>query len=137
MKIADLISFESNQLVLKSLNNQAPHYICSLFQRNSDCSSRDLRNTATDLRLPMYTSSNDQKVFLTAEPRYGITLQLVLNRHPPFQFLSKGFSYISNFNCDFNLFLSIQQLLILIPGFHDFCILISILSFNFRFIVKS
>ena len=63
MKIAELISFESNQLVLKSSNNQAPQYICNLFQRNSDCSSRDLRNTAEDLRLPMYTSSNGQKRF--------------------------------------------------------------------------
>ena len=63
MKIADLISFESNQLVFKSLKNQAPQYICNLFQRNSDCSSRDLGNTATDLSLPMYTSSNGQKSF--------------------------------------------------------------------------
>ena len=39
MKIANLISFESNQSVFKSLNNRAPHYICNLFQRNSDCSS--------------------------------------------------------------------------------------------------
>ena len=50
MKIADLISFESNQLVFK----QAPQYICKC------------RNTATDMRLPMYTSSNGQNVFLTA-----------------------------------------------------------------------
>ena len=44
VRIADLISFESNQLVFKSLNNQAPQYICNPFQRNSDCSSRELRN---------------------------------------------------------------------------------------------
>ena len=62
MTIADLISFESKQLVL-SLINQAPQYICNLFQRNSECSSRDLRNTATDLRLPMNTSLNGQKRF--------------------------------------------------------------------------
>ena len=63
MSIADLISFEPKQLGFKSLNNQAPHYICNLFKRNSDCSSCDLRNTATDLRLPMNTSSNGQKLF--------------------------------------------------------------------------
>ena len=63
MTIADLISFESNQLVFNSLNNKAPQYICNLFQKNSNCSSRDLRNTATDLRLPLYTSSNGQKSF--------------------------------------------------------------------------
>ena len=63
MTIADLISFESKQLVFKSLNNQAPQYICKLFKRNSECSSRDLRNSATDLRLPMNTSLNGQKRF--------------------------------------------------------------------------
>ena len=74
MKIADLISLESNQLV-KSLNNQAPQYICNLFQRNSDCSSRDLRNTATDLSSQCALLRMVKKVFLNAEPHYGITLQ--------------------------------------------------------------
>ena len=64
MTIADLISFDSNQLVFKSLNNQGPQYICNLFQRSSDCSSRDLRNIATDLGFPMYTSSNGRKFLL-------------------------------------------------------------------------
>ena len=63
MTIPDLISFDSRQLVFKSLSIQAPQYIRSLFQRNSECSSRDLRNTATDLRLPMSTSLNGQKRF--------------------------------------------------------------------------
>ena len=63
MTIADLISFESKQIVFKSLNNQAPQYICKLFQRKSECSSRDLRNAATDLRLPMSTSMNRQTRF--------------------------------------------------------------------------
>ena len=139
MKIADLISFESNQLVFKSLKNQAPQYICNLFQRSSDCSLRDLRNTATDLRFQCTLLRMVKKVFPTAEPRYGITLQLVINRHPPFQFLNKLFSWRINFNQDFNLFLSIQQLLILILGFYDFCISISISIFSiiFQFIVSS
>ena len=61
MKIADLISFSSNQLVFRPLKDQVPQYICNLSQRNSDCSSRDLRITATDLKLPMYTYSNGQR----------------------------------------------------------------------------
>ena len=61
MTIAVLISFKSKQLAFKSLNNQAPQYICNLFQRNSECSSRGLRNTATDLRFPMNTSLIGQK----------------------------------------------------------------------------
>ena len=63
MTIADLISFESKQLVFKSLKNQASQYICKLLKRHSECSSRGLRNTATDLRLPMSTSLNGQKRF--------------------------------------------------------------------------
>ena len=63
MTIADLISFESKKLVFKSLHNQATQCICNLFQRNSDCNSRDLRNTATDLRLTMNSSSTGQKRF--------------------------------------------------------------------------
>ena len=75
--------------------------------------------------------SNELLLFL------NLNLRLVLNRHPPYQFLSKGFPYIINFKYDFNIFLSIQQLRILILGFHDFCILISIFSIIFRFIVSS
>ena len=101
MSIADMIAFESKQSVFKSLNNQAPQYICNPFQRNSNCSSRDLRSTAKDLRLPIYTSSNGQKSFLTEEPRYGITLQLRIKRPTPFQFLSNGFLQIKNFSKDF------------------------------------
>ena len=63
MTIADLMSFESKQLAFKSLNNQAPQYICKLFQRNSECSSQDLRYTAMDLRLSMSTFLNGQKRF--------------------------------------------------------------------------
>ena len=63
MSIDDLVSFDSKQLVFKSLNYQASQYICNLFQGNSDCSSRDLRNTATNLRLQMTTSLNSQKRF--------------------------------------------------------------------------
>ena len=84
--MADLISFESKQLVFKSLNNHASQYICNLFQRNSDCSLQDLRRIGTDLRLPMNITSNGQKTFHTEEPYHGITLQVKLNRALPFSF---------------------------------------------------
>ena len=74
MSIDALISFKLKQLVFKSLNNQAPQNICNLFQRNSDCSSRDLRNTATDLRLPMNTSLNGKKSFSYRAAKLGNAL---------------------------------------------------------------
>ena len=90
MKIADLISFESHQLVFKSLNTL--QYICNFFQGNSDSSLRDLRNTATDLRFPMYTSLNGQKSF----SYWGATLwnnpTIGVKQAPPFQFFRKGLS---------------------------------------------
>ena len=89
MKIADLISFESNQLVFKFLNNQAPQYICRFFQRNSDCSSPDLRNTAMDLRLPMHTSSNGQKLFSYRGATLWNTLAIGVKQAPSLSVFKK------------------------------------------------
>ena len=61
--ISQLINIESKTMVFKSLNELAPQYLGSLFNRNSQCSSRCLRNTETDLRLPKKTSANGQKCF--------------------------------------------------------------------------
>ena len=46
-----------------SLNELAPQYLSSLFKRNSQCSTRCLRNTETDQRVPKKTSANGQKCF--------------------------------------------------------------------------
>ena len=51
--IEELISYESKIMVFKSLNELAPRYLCNLFTKNSQCSSRNLRNT----------SANGQKCF--------------------------------------------------------------------------
>ena len=61
--IEQLISYESKTMVFKSLNDLAPQYLSSLFERNSQCSTRCLRNTETDLRVQMKTSANGQKCF--------------------------------------------------------------------------
>ena len=58
-----LICDESKTMVYKSLHKLAPQYLCDLFTRNSVGCSRNLRNTATDLRLPMKNSQNGQKCF--------------------------------------------------------------------------
>ena len=59
--IEQLISYESKTMVFKSLNELAPQCLSSLFKRNSQCSTRCLRNTETDMRVPKKTSVNSQK----------------------------------------------------------------------------
>ena len=61
--IEQLVASESKTMVFKSLHELAPQYLCDLFTRNSKCSSYVLRNSETDLRLPMKKSSNGQKCF--------------------------------------------------------------------------
>ena len=61
--IDELIASESNILVFKSLHELAPQYMCNLFTKTSQLTSRNLRNTATDLRLPKKNSKNGQKCF--------------------------------------------------------------------------
>ena len=61
--IEQLISIESKTVVFKSRIELAPQYLSSLFKRNSQCSTRCLRNTETDLRVPKKTSANGQKCF--------------------------------------------------------------------------
>ena len=49
--IDQLITSETNIMVYKSLHELAPQYMCNLFTRASQLTSRCLRNTLTDLRL--------------------------------------------------------------------------------------
>ena len=58
-----LIASESNIMVFQSLHELAPRYMCNIFTKISQLSSRNLRNTATDLRLPKKNSKNGQKCF--------------------------------------------------------------------------
>ena len=61
--IEELISYESKIMVFKSHNELAPQFLCNLLTKNSQCSSRNPRNTETGLRLPKNKSANGQKCF--------------------------------------------------------------------------
>ncbi len=58
--INKLISSETNVMFLKSLYELAPKYITDLFTKTFQLASRNLRNTATDLRLRKKKSKNAQ-----------------------------------------------------------------------------
>ena len=61
--IEDFISEETKTMVFKSLHELAPEYLRCLFTSNSQFASHNLRNTATDLKLPKKKSTNGQKCF--------------------------------------------------------------------------
>ena len=61
--IDQLITSEANIMVFKSLHELAPQYMCNLLTRASQLTSRYLRNTLTDLRLPKQNSKTGQKCF--------------------------------------------------------------------------
>ena len=60
----ELIANECNIMIFKSLHELAPKYTCDRFSKTSQLTSRNLRNAATDLRLPKKSSKNEQKWFL-------------------------------------------------------------------------
>ena len=50
-------------MVYRSINEEAPNYLTALFDRLSDISVRELRNTNTDLKLPRLKTSSGQRCF--------------------------------------------------------------------------
>ena len=76
--IDERIASESNIMVFKSLQELVSPYMCNLFTKTSQVSSRNLRNTATDLRLPKKNSKNGQKCFSFRGARSwnGLTAEL-------------------------------------------------------------
>ena len=56
--IQELIESETGKVVYKALHNEAPAYLKGLFHRLSDTQSRMLRNSNTDLRIPLFKTSS-------------------------------------------------------------------------------
>ena len=61
--IEELINRQVNLTVFKCLKRIAPKYLCDIFTKNTVNATRSLRNTNTDLRLPLKSSANGQKSF--------------------------------------------------------------------------
>ena len=56
--ISDIIRSETATTMYKSLNDLAPEYLSTRFVKNSSRNIRQLRNTETDLFLPLRNTSN-------------------------------------------------------------------------------
>ena len=63
LTIIELIDFETSKMVYKSQNALAPDCLRNIFQKVSEATNRQLRNSKTDLRLPLLRTSTGQKSF--------------------------------------------------------------------------
>ena len=61
--VADMIKVETAFMVYKSINDLALDYLSGIFTKNSVCSRKNLRNTATDLHVPLMKMCNGQRAF--------------------------------------------------------------------------
>ncbi len=87
--IVELIHIESKTMVFKSLNELAPQYMESLFERNWQFSSRSLRNTETDLRIPKKISTNGQRCFSFRGAKLWNGLSAELKKSPSLNIFKK------------------------------------------------
>ena len=63
LTIRELIDFATSKMVFKSQNALAPDYLRNIFQKVSEATNRQLRNSKTDFRLPLLRTSTGQKSF--------------------------------------------------------------------------
>ena len=63
LTVNEMIDFETACMVYKALHGLAPPYMKSMFQKLSESCNRTLRNTSTDLRIPLCKTSNGQRSF--------------------------------------------------------------------------
>ena len=61
--VADMIKVETACMVYKSINDLAPDHLSEMFTKNSAYSRKNLRNTATDLQVPLMKTCNGQRAF--------------------------------------------------------------------------
>ena len=61
--VRELIDFESQKMVFRSLKADAPSYMNDMFTRVNDPTARSLRNADVNLRLPLLKSAGGQRCF--------------------------------------------------------------------------
>ena len=92
--IAEIIKRETATIVYKSLNGLAPTYLSNIFSKNSSRRTVKLRNSETDLRIPLYKTSNGQNHSHIVVYICGTALNLRLSKHPLYMLLNIAFNLI-------------------------------------------
>ena len=89
--IQELIESETAKAVYKALHNEAPNYLKGLFHRLSDTQSSMLRNSNTDLRIPLFKRLQDRKASNLEEHVFGATLAMRQNKQANFWLSSTNY----------------------------------------------
>ena len=63
-------------MVFKALNDRAPQYLTERFSRNSQSSVHNLRNTSSDLQLPLMKIATGQRCFSFRGAKYWNSLSV-------------------------------------------------------------
>ena len=61
--VADMIKVETACMVYKSINDLAPDYLSEILRKTRHAVGKNLRNTATDLQVPLMKTCNGQRAF--------------------------------------------------------------------------
>ena len=86
--ISEIIRSETAANMYKCLNDLVPEYLSNLFVKNSTRNVRELRNTETDLSLPLRKTKNGKmgkRQYPFVDLSFAMNSNLILNRHPPLQ----------------------------------------------------
>ena len=80
--VDDIIRSEIAANMYKSLNGLVPEYLSSLFGKKSTRNVRKLRDTATDLSLPLRKTKNGQRAISFRGPKLWNQLELDAKQAP-------------------------------------------------------
>ena len=80
--VDDIIRSETATTMYKSLNGLVPEYLSDLFEKNSAPNVRKLRNTETDLSLPLRKTNNGQRAISFRGPKLWNQLELDAKQAP-------------------------------------------------------
>ena len=83
------------KIVFKTLHIEAPECLKELFYRLSGTKNRDLRNSKTNLIIPLLRTSSGQRALPTGEYAFGTTLHMkqYLNLEEHLLTIAKNFSW--------------------------------------------
>ena len=79
--VSDIIRGETATTVYKSLNGLVSEYLSSLFEKRSTRNFRELRNTETDLSIPLRETNNGQRAISFRGPKLWNSLELDVKQH--------------------------------------------------------
>ena len=80
--VCDIIRGETATTVYKSLNGLVPEYLSSFFEKRSTRNVRELRNTETDLSIPLRKTNNGQRAISFRGPKLWNSLELDVKQAP-------------------------------------------------------